>query len=547
MGERHQGPLGLNRRRAKPLDPARPIAFLISTASAARSLRDQLGSPAYSYVFVVEAVSPVLERFGIWRLIDHPESRLAFAAKQAEAQGYRAVHLAVNPLQDVYLCPALPNILFPFWEFPHIPSRSFGNDLRQNWKQVCRPASLIITACEFTAEAFRSANVEAPVAVVPVPLSPEEFELPDWNPSHSWTFTCRHEYLEETSTQEIPDPCPCPEAEATADDIHRTLRRRVWLAARDVYRSTHRWIDPEILGKITRMRRRLAQASRESPPRLLFKTSRHVYRRHIKRWLSQDALDRISGLKRKALAMVGREPHVVPDPPLPSSELTLSGLVYLTIFNLGDLRKNYHDIITAYLSALKHRDDATLVIKLVTNKVREHHEAGILRARYQAMGLKHRCRIVVITEFLSSAQMDELFRVATYYVNASHAEGACLPLMRALAGGRPAIAPNHTAMADYMDDAIGFVPSSSLEPIHWPHDPEQRLETFRYRLSWADLRDAFAESAEVATHDPERYAAMAKAARGRLRDYAGQEAAANALRSALESLAETPAGAFEWA
>lgn len=543
MGERHQGPIGLSLRRCEPLEAARPIAFLVSTSSAARSLREQLGSPAYSYVFVVEALGPVLERFGSWRLIDHPESRLAFAARQAEADGYRAVHLAVNPLQDVYLSPALPNILFPFWEFPDIPARSFGHDLRQNWKQACRPAALILAACEFTAEAFRSAKVDAPIAVVPVPLTSEAFDLPDWNPSHTWTFTCRHECLRETPAQEP----PCPAAEPASGDGPRTLRRRIWLLARDTFRKLHPWLNAETVGKLTRIKRRLAEASRRSPASLVYTSLRDGYRTHLKRWLSQDALERISGLKRAALAMAGREPHVVPDPPLPSSELTLGGLVYLTIFNLGDLRKNYLDILTAYLVALKDRDDATLVIKLVTNKVREHHEAGILRSRYQSIGLKHRCRVVVITEFLPEAQMDELFRVATYYVNASRAEGACLPLMRALAGGRPAIAPNHTAMADYMDETIGFVPSSSLEPTSWPHDPEQRLETFRHRLSWSDLRDAFIESADVATRDPKRYAALAQAARVRLQNHASQDAAETALRAALESLAETPAGTLEWA
>src|SRR3954463_11908762 len=101
-------------------DP-RKIAFLVSTTAAAGDVRAHLGSAAYSYHFVVEALAPVLETVGVWRRVDHPESRLAFAAARAEAEGYRPVHLAVNPLQDVYLSPALPNVLFPFWEFPDVP------------------------------------------------------------------------------------------------------------------------------------------------------------------------------------------------------------------------------------------------------------------------------------------------------------------------------------------------------------------------------------------------------------------------------------------
>src|SRR5207244_1779789 len=117
------------------------------------------------------------------------------------------------------------------------------------------------------------------------------------------------------------------------------------------------------------------------------------------------------------------------------------------------------------------------------------------------LGLNHRARIVVITDYLSDAQLDDLFLATTYYVNTSHAEGACLPLMRALAGGRPAIAPNHTAMADYMDTDVGFIPRSHPEPAFWPHDPERRLKTSRMRLVWSDLCAAFLESALVAEHD----------------------------------------------
>ena len=143
------------RTRTNPVDTP-PIAFLVSTTPCARSIRDHLGSPAYSYYFVAEALGPVLEQFGSWRLIDHPESRLALAARKAEVDGFRPVHLAINPLQDVYLSPTIPNIVFPFWEFPDVPSRDFGFDTRQNWVRACRSAALVLTACEFTAQAFRA-------------------------------------------------------------------------------------------------------------------------------------------------------------------------------------------------------------------------------------------------------------------------------------------------------------------------------------------------------------------------------------------------------
>ena len=71
----------------------RPYAFLVSTTGCARDIRRHMGSADYSYVFVLEALKPVLERLGTWRVVDRPESQLAHAAARAEAEGFRPVHL----------------------------------------------------------------------------------------------------------------------------------------------------------------------------------------------------------------------------------------------------------------------------------------------------------------------------------------------------------------------------------------------------------------------------------------------------------------------
>lgn len=503
----------------------RSIAFLVSTTACSRGIRENLGSAAYSYHFVAEALTSVLGDFGVSRPIDHPESRLAYAAAKAEAGGFRPVHLAINPLQDVYLSPNLPNVVFPCWEFPEIPTRDMGKDTRQNWRRIAQGADLVLTACDFTAEAFRRAGIETPVAVVPIPVPPSAFDLPEWDPGYSWTLTCRHEILGRSGS-------------SVENDIETVAPQgRTFLAARAGLRWITPRLSPETVRKIYTLKRGFTGFKGQSLRELIFTTARDGYRRYIRRWLSEDALERISATKTCALAMVGREATAVHDPPLPSGKLTLGGggPVYLTIFNIGDERKNYRDILTAFLDAFQERPDATLVIKLVTNPAREHDEAGKLRAAYQALGVSHRCRIVVITEFLNEAQMTELFQVSTFYVNASHAEGACLPLMRSLAGGRPAIAPDHTAMADYIDDSVAFVPRSHPEPTHWPHDPEKRLETSRYRLVWSDLRDAFLDSDRTASRGDD-YSELSRSCRDRMREYASREAAVEALRKALKLL-----------
>ena len=545
---------------------SRPYAFLVSTTGCARGIRNTLGSAAYSYYFVLEALAPVLEKLGTWRLLDQPESSLPFAAARAEADGYQPVHLALHPPQDVYLTPALPNVIFPFWEFPDVPDRDFGHDTRQNWVRVCSRADLIVTACEFTADAFRRAGVGCPIGVVPVPLKPEHFAVPAWDPEHEWSLTCRH--VAWGGPEEAPaGPSGATPAESApeADEVAPPpppagLKRRALKAARKVYRKVYPHRDTKTQQWIGRTRHRLMSAAGYCPRtgaalpggrpglgRFLYTMARDNYRRNIRRWLSHEAIDGINRTKIRALGTIGREPVMAPEPLLPSTPLTIGGLVFASIFNLGDRRKNHLDLLSAYLLAFGDREDATLVIKLATNPAREHHEINVFRHMYHSLGIEHKCRLVVITDFLTDTQMAELTRATTFYVNTSKAEGACLPLQQALAGGRPSIAPDHTSMADFMDDRVGFVLRTNPEPTYWPHDPTLKTETYWNRLVWSDLRDRLLEAAEMADNAPDNYQAMAEVARARMAEYAGRDVVERALRDALAQLPRVETGRFAWA
>ncbi len=59
---------------------------------------------------------------------------MAYLAEQSRAQGRQPVHLVLHPCHQANFVAGVPNILFPFWEFPRIPDRDFGFETRQNWK-----------------------------------------------------------------------------------------------------------------------------------------------------------------------------------------------------------------------------------------------------------------------------------------------------------------------------------------------------------------------------------------------------------------------------
>jgi glycosyltransferase involved in cell wall biosynthesis len=357
---------------------------------------------------------------------------------------------------------------------------------------------MILTACRFTADAFARAGITAPIGIVPVPVPPGSFGVPDWHPAHRWKATVRHVAWG-----------------GEEDDPHAALA-----AATSPAEPRTPGIVPRIEGELRRR-----------------------YHRHVRPWLSEATAQRVRRAKNRLL----RRPEDPAPPRIEPRPLRLSGLVYTSIFNLGDPRKNPRDLLSAFLVAFRDRPDVTLVLKLASNAITERTELEWIGQLHRSLGIEHRCRVVVVTDYLTEDQLDELYRVTAYYVNTSHAEGACLPLQRALASGRPGIAAAHTSMSDYLDETVGLVVASHDEPAPWPHDPEQRCETTRHRLVWASLRDQFERSAALA-EDPAAYRVLAAAGRARMERLASRDASTVALRRALRRLnVPRRPGAVDWA
>jgi hypothetical protein len=108
-----------------------------------------------------------------------------------------------------------------------------------------------------------------------------------------------------------------------------------------------------------------------------------------------------------------------------------------------------------------------------------------------------------------------------------------------MSAGKPAIAPPHTGMADYIDESCAFLVGSSAEPASWPQDARHAIRTRRRRIDLASLECAYAESYAVATADPARYAAMSQAATARLRAHCSAALVEARLRSVLDQVALT--------
>ena len=135
--------------------------------------------------------------------------------------------------------------------------------------------------------------------------------------------------------------------------------------------------------------------------------------------------------------------------------------------------------------------------------------------------------------FLEESQFRALIGASTYYVNTSSAEGLCLPLMEFLSAGKPAVAPDHTAMADYINTDIAFVLQASLEHNVWPFDPRDIFTTMRYRLNWQSLVTAYEQSYLLATEHGPQYRTMSDAAQLAMRHFCALEVVQAKLSEAI--------------
>jgi len=451
-------------------------ALFTTSSFRAAEISQRCGDDCYSYYFVYRAFAPLLARWGEIHEISRAETELEPALEAALDDGRAAAHLSFLPLQYMPIATRAPNIAFPFWEYPDIPNYDVAGNPRNNWPQVAKKLALILTACDFTRDSLLRAGIGVPIHVVPVPISEPYFRIPDWH-----------------AKERVVLDCPCYQFPQEVDPGLRARGASMAARARAAYQ---RRIRPRLPGRVDRL---VSRAGRE---------------------------------------LLGRgEPRPFdpyPIPYSPSDRLELCGTVYTSIFNPFDQRKNWQDLLGSFLSALGDRDDATLVLKLAVSKTMAREGLHNVLSFYQRLRIRHRAKLAVIANYLSDEQMFELARASAFYLNTSRAEGACLPVQDYLAAGRPAVAPAHTAMAEYVDDRLAFVVPSRSEPTHWSWDPERRPTTRWNRVERPALERRIRESYEMVQRDPSRYCEMAQAARARMKDFAAAESVWPRLDRALQ-------------
>ena len=506
--------------------------FILYSDVNDRSISQSLGRPEYSYYFVLKAYRPVLESLGRVHVVasvadvDPLYQQLSQAGEECLFLSFSPPHKAPTDLQ----CPMVCVIA---WEYDSIPSESCDDDPRQDWSQTLARHGRVITLSTHTAQAIRKTlGEDFPVLVLPTPLwegfAQVRQDYPGVPVNPGTTLQIKGCIIDSRAMG------------LSADGLIAPIHNEQELEIRGLAEPES---EPEAAPPLTWRRRafitkhylretcRALVGPREHPPLFLLKHNLLLWYREAVCDVVPDGLRQqlarlrtpapqplpVATTVSEALDPAGHPQAVLPD----TSEqvaIDVSGVVYVSVFNPEDGRKNWHHLITAFCWAMRDNEDATLVLKITQNDLASYY-VHLITLLSQLSPFA--CRVVVMHGYLQDEEFARLYGAASFYVNASRCEGLCLPLMEFMSCGKPVIAPNHTAMRDYIDEQVGFIVKSSHEPTIWPEDVRILYRTVRHRPDWSSLKAAYEDSYAMAKNHPQAYLAMAAAANQRMRDYCG--------------------------
>jgi glycosyltransferase involved in cell wall biosynthesis len=528
------------------------------------TIESRLGDADYSYYFVLKAYLPLLEKLGSVHIAHAVDDDLIAHCRAQQDAGQTCVLLAFAPPHKVTFelpCPVVP--VFP-WEYSSIPTRESVKDASADWCLSPQALAQAVTHSTYAkavlqrelGEDFNVESIPAPAWDLYAGLRSSATSRPPVKDASialgtaiidSRDFTIASESIAPAS--KVARPLGGSAANAACGDITIDFGEHnpeVWLVG--FYppepwgawsRTNSPWIMlPSVVsgpislkvslngygGNVGReIEMRIGEECVTVIPQL--EMSEFEFELDIQQpsnFITFSGLDAaahrhivdprtigigLANITIRSKADAAGRP--VSEPEAMEQNLDIKGVVYTSVLNPRDSRKNWEDILTAFCIAFHDREDATLILKM-TYKDMSGYMEDIFSLFCQLHPFK--CRVIVIHGYISTQEYTDLIAATTYVVNASRSEGQCLPLMEYMSSGIPAIAPDNTAMADYIRADNAFVVASSPEPHYWPHDPQQMFTTLWYRPSWESLYKAFQESYDVAVNDTQKYIGMSRCA-----------------------------------
>lgn len=548
------------------------MRFLVSCPVREAALQGRLGTAEYSYRFVLDGFRPVLERLGEVIEIEDPEADADRLFDDAKAAGHECRLLCFCPPNLAPVGLRCPTTVVLAWEFDSIPTDPWDDNPRNDWRTVLAAHGQAITLSSHSRQVVADAlGDRCRLSAIPVPLAGDQPGMTSRAAAGAVDseITFRGHMIDSRELLHSSDGClpadtlPMRSGDWNGDKVTLSFREgsEGGVCVLGCY-------DAEVWGVWSRVANPAIVLCVPLSGRVKLELTAVAYGRNVGREVALTiggsrfplalreapttypitvTLERPTNLIRigpldiepipgatdtrtlgiglvklcvkQAKSWLSRPLRRIPLGG-PHGCVQLSGVVYTSVFNPRDGRKNWDDILSAFCYALGDREDATLVLKMTHFSPTAYGEKFF--ELMAAIG-PVRARIVVLHGFLDSVAYRRLIAATTWYVNASRGEGLCLPLMEFMVAGVPAIAPKHTAMDDYVDAASTLLVRSSRTPTRWPNDPAKRNRTCWHQVDWQSLVECFREGYAIATRDPQRYAAMSTAAASTVASYAANE------------------------
>lgn len=194
---------------------------------------------------------------------------------------------------------------------------------------------------------------------------------------------------------------------------------------------------------------------------------------------------------------------------------------FLYILNPHDIRKNFGNLVTAFVKFRESNPEAVLFLKMTAQGDLGKLQATAFKREFPAFPDTVFENVYFIPQKLSDSKLQMLINSCEYYVSPSRAEGQNLPLCEAMVSGRVCITPDHTSMSDYVTSDSAIILQSST----WMIDETTHKYKEFWGFSWFNVGEQTILDAlnKTISLTPEEKIAMIDKAKRNVEDFCSPE------------------------
>ena len=156
---------------------------------------------------------------------------------------------------------------------------------------------------------------------------------------------------------------------------------------------------------------------------------------------------------------------------------------FLYILNPHDIRKNFGNLVTAFVKFRENHPEAVLILKMTAQGDLTKLQQTAFRREFPSFPDTVFENVYFIPEKLSDSKLQMLMDSCQNYVSPSRAEGQNLPLCEAMLSGMICVTPDHTSMSDYVTSDSAIILDSNI----WMIDETTHKYSDFWGFSWYNV------------------------------------------------------------